>query len=332
MPMRLPPLNSLRAFEAAGRHGSIDRAARELHVTPAAVSHQVKALETHLGIELFRRLPRKIELTSAGAALLPKLSSGFALLGEAVDSVQRQAYPTRILVNVPPGLGSKWLMGKLPRFASVYPDIDLRIAARPTLADSARREQGDTEGLLEGGDIAIRFGHGIYPDHVVYKLFGSFALPLCSPRLLLGPRALRTPADLRYHTLLHYQHDVMLDMDRPTWSTWLKAAGVQGVDTGRGPTFNHVTLAMEAAADGMGVVLGVPIVASADLESGRLVAPFSLHLPLASAYYLVLTESAGQIPAVAAFRDWLLNEAANERWAQPDRVVDRAFDRTGTAA
>lgn len=324
MSTRLPPLNALRAFEAAARNGSIDKAARELHVTPAAVSHQVKALENRLGVALFRRLPRRIELTSAGEALLPKLTSGFALLGEAVDSVQRQAYPGRVLLNVPQGLGSKWLMGKLPHFAGLYPDIDLRIAARATLADSARREQGDTENLLEGGDLVIRFGHGNYPDHVVHKLFGSFALPLCSPRLLQGPHALRTPADLRYHTLLHYQHDVMLDMDRPTWSTWLKEAGVRGINTARGPTFNHVTLAMEAAADGMGVVLGVPIVASADLESGRLVAPFPLHLPLASAYYLVHAENADREPAVAAFRDWLLKEARNERWAQPGRVVAAA--------
>jgi LysR family glycine cleavage system transcriptional activator len=320
MSSRLPPLNALRAFEAAARHSSVDKAARELHVTPAAVSHQVKALETRLGVALFRRLPRKIELTSAGEALLPKLSSGFALLAEAVDGVQRQAYPARILVNAPPGLGSKWLLGKLPRFTSAYPDINLRIAARPTLADAARREQGDAENLLEGGDIVIRFGHGNYPDYRVQKLFGSFALPLCSPRLLSGAHPLLEPADLRHHTLLHYEHDVMLEMDRPTWSTWLRAAGVHDIYTGRGPTFNHVTLAMEAAADGMGVVLGVPIVASADLESGRLVAPFSLHLPLASAYYVVNTESAGRDPAVAAFRDWLLAEARNERWAQPPLV------------
>ncbi|MDR3415230.1 MAG: transcriptional regulator GcvA [Nevskia sp.] len=314
--MRLPPLNALRAFEAAARHRSVNKAARELHVTPAAISHQIKALEEQLGVQLFKRMPRRIELTVAGETCLPKLSAAFLQMEEAIASLRLMSQAGRILVNIPPALGARWLMPKLQRFSEVHPEIDLRIAVRPTMVDKARRERGETS-YLEGADIAIRFGGGEYPDHVAHKLFTSYSTPMCSPRLLEGEHPLRTPDDLRHHTLLHFEDDWHTDAERPTWDTWLKAAGVKDVNTRRGPTFNHITLAMDAAADGMGVVLGVLIAASADIAAGRLVVPFPLCLPVGASYYLVYPAEREPDAAVRAFRDWVLSEARAERWAEP---------------
>lgn len=319
--MRLPPLNALRAFEAAARHSSVHKASQELHVTPAAISHQIKALEEHLGVMLFKRTPRRITLTPAGEACLPKLTAAFAQMADAVAAAQQMSHAGRVMVSVAPALGSKWLIPKLAHFGDLHADIDLRISARQTLVDRIRGEIDRGGSLLEGGDVAIRLGDGDYPGYVTHKLFTSYSLPICSPRLLEGPKPLRTPDDLRHHTLLHYESDIALvDVGRPTWASWLEAAGVHGVNTRRGPTFNHVTLAMQAAADGLGVVLGVPIMASEEIADGTLVAPFDLSLPTGGSYYLIHTEAAEREPTIMAFRDWLLSEARSEPWAEPRMI------------
>lgn len=321
--MRLPPLNALRAFEAAARHSSVHKAARELHVTPAAVSHQVKGLEEFLGIMLFKRSPRRITLTPAGEACLPKLTAAFEQMAQAVAAAQQFAHAGRVVVTVPPALATKWLIPKLSTFRDRHGDIDLRISARQSLVDRSRGENDQGTHLLDGGDIAIRFGDGDYPGYVTHKLFTSYSLPMCSPRLLEGPNALRTPDDLRNHTLLHYESDIaMMDVGRPNWASWLKAADVRGVNTRRGPTFNHVALAMQAAADGLGVVLGIPVMASEEIAEGSLVAPFSLSLPTGASYYLVHTAAAEREPSIMAFRDWILSEAHSEPWAEPQPSAD----------
>lgn len=315
--MRLPPLNSLRAFEAAARHLSLRKAAAELHVTPAAISHQVKSLEEALGVMVFKRLPQQVELTLAGEALLPRLSAAFEEITQAVEAVRRLQQTGRVTVAAPPALASKWLAPRLNRFAALYPDIDLHITADVSLIDSVREDSGEGGNLLEGADLAIRSGHGEYEAYVVELLFPTYAIPMCSPRLLQGANPLRNPEDLRFHTLLHHETGIdHTDAERPNWATWLKRAGVQGVNEKRGPRFNQVAMAMEAAADGLGVVLGIPVVAAADLESGRLVMPFTLSLPMAASYYLVHSEKAAREPSVAALRDWLLAEAREERWAK----------------
>ncbi|HET8882491.1 MAG TPA: transcriptional regulator GcvA [Solimonas sp.] len=321
--MRLPPLNALRAFEAAARHSSVHKAAQELHVTPAAISHQVKGLEEYLGVMLFKRMPRRITLTPAGEACLPKLTAAFDQLAEAVAAAQQLAHAGRIIVTVPPALATKWLIPKLAHFRDRHADVDLRISARQSLVDRSRGEHDQPGNLLDGGDVAIRFGDGDYPGYVTDKLFTSYSLPMCSPRLLEGPNALRTPDDLRHHTLLHYESDIaMMDVGRPNWVSWLKAAGVRGVNTRRGPMFNHVTLAMQAAADGLGVVLGIPIMASEEIAEGSLVAPFSLSLPTGASYYLVRAAGAEREPSIKAFCDWILSEAHSEPWAEPQPSAD----------
>lgn len=315
--MRLPPLNALRAFEAAARHCSVHKAAKELNVTPAAVSHQIKTLEEHFGFDLFKREPRRLRLTPAAEACLPTLTAAFGHLAEAVAIAQQYAHAGRVTVSAPPAIAAKWMIPRLGRFRDLHPDIDLRIAARQSMRDLGG--DGEASGSpLEDADIAIRFGAGDYPDYVAHKLFDAYTLPMCSPKLLSGEHPLRTPEDLRFHTLIHYQSDnAMMDVGRPNWVSWLKAAGVRNINTRRGPTFNHVTLALRAAEDGLGVVLGTPITAAAELREGRLVTPFELSLPLGVAYYLLYAPTAKQQPAVMAFRDWILNEARNDTTRDP---------------
>jgi LysR family glycine cleavage system transcriptional activator len=317
----LPPLNALRAFEAAARHLSFAQAAKELHVTPAAISHQVKGLEEDLAVKLFRRQARGLELTSAGRVCLPKLSEGFDRLAEAVEKVRSSNAPGTLSVSAAPTFASKWLAPRLHRFVTALPNLDLRLNASTRLIDATKDEGPSGEAqlgsLMEDADIAIRFGSGRYPEFRVDKLFPVSVTPMCSPRLLAGEQPLREPADLRHHVLIH--DNIGSDDGRPMWQVWLEAAGVEGVDITHGLRFNHAVLALEAAADGLGVALGMPQIAALDLASGRLAAPFALRLPIASAYYLVCAGDRCDRSDVVAFRDWILQEAGRDSAAGAPR-------------
>jgi len=311
MSYRLPPLNALRAFESAARHLSFRKAAEELHVTPAAISHQMKILEDQLGVQLFRRLTRAIELTEVGRSFLPKLREGFERFAEAVEKVRSFENTGVLIVSVTPSFAIKWLIPRLYRFVTAHPDIDVRISANMRLIDSRRRDtrnklDGENE-LANDADIDIRFGSGKYPRCRVDKLFQVSLTPLCSPRLLEGMRPLKKPQDLRYHSLLH-DDTLEVSEGRPDWAMWLKAAGAEEVDTNRGTHFNHSILCNEAAIDGLGVVLGTREIAAHDLAMGRLVAPFDLSLQMELAYYVVSPEATADRPKVALFREWLLAE------------------------
>jgi LysR family glycine cleavage system transcriptional activator len=307
---RLPPLNALRAFEAAGRHLSFVQAARELHVTPAAVSHQVKALEEFLGVSLFRRGHRGLELTAAARACLPRLSEGFDRIAEAVERLRAEADAATLTVSSAPSFATKWLAPRLHRFAAAHPEVDVRINASTRLVDASRSgpgAAGEASSTLDDADVAIRFGTGVYPGYRVDKLMSVAVSPVCSPALLGGKNPLRTPEDLRRQVLIH--DNLVTDDGRPLWEAWLELAGVRGVDLSRGMRFNHSALALEAAADGLGVALGITALAAADIAAGRLARPFDLALSLSAAYYLVCAERACERPDVAAFRDWILAEA-----------------------
>ena len=193
MARSLPPLNSLRAFEAAARHLSFTKAAGELNVTPAAISHQIKALEEFLGVVLFRRLTRALRLTDAGQAAFPKVREGFDKLAEAVEILRAEEESKVLTVSVSPSFGAKWLVPRLDRFRAAHPDLEIRIDATDRLADF----QGDNV------DVALRYGMGNYPGLLVDKLFGAEMVPVCSPDLLDGPQPLQRPQDLAHHTLLH---------------------------------------------------------------------------------------------------------------------------------
>jgi len=268
MGRRLPPLNALRAFEAAARHLSLSRAADELSVTPAAVSHQIRTLEDHLGVALFRRDGRSLLLTDAGQACLPGIREGFERLASAIDEIDSLGMVGVLTVSVAPSFAAKWLVPRLDRFQVRHPEIDVRVSASMQVTDFSRDDV----------DLAIRYGAGRYPDLVVEKLLEESVFPVCSPGLLKEKGPIDTPEALRSHTLLH---DDSPDNDEscPTWAMWLKAAGVE-MDASRGPRFNQSSLVIEAAALGKGVALAKATLAAADLAEGRLVKPFPVNAPV----------------------------------------------------
>jgi LysR family glycine cleavage system transcriptional activator len=308
MRRRLPPLNSLRVFETVARHLSVTKAADELSVTPAAVSHQIKTIEDHLGISLFQRNKGNLLLTDAGQAILPGIRGAFEQLAAAIEEIDNLGDAGVLTISVAPSFAAKWLLPRLDKFQAKYPEIDVRVAASMSLADF----HGD------GVDLAIRYGAGRYPDLHVEKLLEEAVFPVCSPKLLNGPVPLDTPAALKHLTLLH---DDSPDDDPscPTWSMWLKAAGVEDVDGTRGPKFNQSSLVVEAAVLGRGVALGKSLLAAADLAEGRLVKPFGDAVSVDFAYFIVCPEAKLSLRKVALFHDWLRAEAGAA--ATPQRAA-----------
>lgn len=301
MARRLPPLNSLRAFEAAARHLSFKMAAEELHVTPAAVSQQVKALEDYYGVKLFHRLTRALRLTEAGSAALPALREGFAKLGEAADLLDAHLESGVLTVSVPPSFGAKWLVPRLDRFSAAHPDYELRIDATDALVDFG----------AGGIDVGLRYGRGEYEGLKVERMMSEVAFPVCAPALAEGQPPLLRPEDLVHHTLLHVQWK-MESESAPNWRMWLRAAGVEGVDPDRGPRFTVENLALQAAIEGHGVALVSSALVADDLKTGRLVRPFAPATTEATAfsYYLVYPPASGTDPKVQAFRQWIMEEVA----------------------
>jgi LysR family glycine cleavage system transcriptional activator len=289
----------LRAFEAAARHLSFKKAADELNVTPAAISQQIRALEDHCGAALFHRLTRALRLTDAGQAALPPLREGFDRLAEAAAAMRAPGNAGVLTVSVAPSFGAKWLVPRLDRFRSAHPEFDIRIDATDDLATFG----------ADGVDMALRYGRGAYRNLHAELLMPEIAFPVCSPRLLEGEWPLRRPEDLRHHTLLHVQWK-MEDDTAPNWRMWLRAAGVEGVNAERGPRFSADSMAVEAAAEGQGVVLAGSAMVEADLRAGRLVRPFppSVCEETAFSYFIVYPESRSRDPKVQAFRNWILSE------------------------
>src|ERR671921_2425488 len=232
----LPPLGALRAFEAAARLNSFSKAAHELNVTPAAISHQIHALEADLGVSLFHRLNRQVELTPAGRLLLPGLSEAFAGIRAAVRRVHAHNETGALTITASPSFVAKWLGLRLHRFQEKWPDVDVRISTSDEIVDLTRGEF----------DLAIRYGTGRYPGLDVELLLKNEVFPACSPRLLETGPPLRTPDDLRHHALIH---DTAVDRDplAPTWPMWLKAAGVKAPPTTGGLTFTSSYIALDAA-------------------------------------------------------------------------------------
>ncbi len=300
---QLPSLNALRAFEAAARHASFSRAAEELFVTPAAVSQQVRHLETELGVPLFSREKRRIALSEAGETLLPGIAAGLDSLASAVARVRRRGNDRGVQVSVSPTFASGWLIPRLDDFRVHHPDVAVRIDATMALA------RFDDDGV----DLAIRFGAGKYPGLKVDRLSGAEEVfPVSAPALLEGPHPLDEPGDLAHHLLLH---DGTRDLGgiMPDWAMWLRAAGVEGVDPNYGMTLMPYPMVISAAIDGQGVALGRGRAVAADLAAGRLVRPFPLALPLAFSNWLVYPPGGLARRPVVTFRDWLLAETAELR-------------------
>jgi LysR family glycine cleavage system transcriptional activator len=294
---RIYPLNALRAFEASARHLSFVKAAEELSVTPAAVSHQVKNLEEHLGLPLFRRRSRGLVLVESGQLLSSELREVFLSLDKAMERVIESDSRGSLTLTVAPTFAAMWFIPRLQKFYALHPDIDVRISTGLGLVDFQR----------DDFDAAIRLGHGQWFGLETIKLFDETVIPMCNPRLLEGPNALKSPDDLRNHVLLH-NHSMDYDPNAPTWGTWLDAAGASGVDALRGTHFSLPDHGLQAAIDGAGVVLGWRFLSAKDVAAGRVVELFDLALPLESTFYLVYPEAHSHRPNITALRDWLMQE------------------------
>jgi LysR family transcriptional regulator, glycine cleavage system transcriptional activator len=306
MPRRLPPLNALKAFEAAARHESFTRAAEELCVTQGAVSHQVKALEAELGLKLFNRERQRLVITEAGRAYLVVVRDAFDRIGDGTERLLQRQRGGALTVSTSPNFAAKWLVHRLGRFAEAHPEIDLRVSASMHHVDFAR----------EDIDLAVRHGDGTAPGLQVTRLCTEQLFPVCSPKLLNDRKALRTPSDLGRFTLLHVS-------DRQGWQQgwqqWLDFAGVAGVDPSRGLVLNQASMAIDAAVDGQGIALARTALAAWDLIGGRLVRPFDIAMPVSYGYWIVCSKAVAKLPKIVAFSDWLLAEAA-EDGRQLDRL------------
>jgi len=295
---RLPPLNALRAFEAAARHLNFSRAADELSVTPGAVSQQIQNLEEYVGAALFKRTPKGLLLTDAAQTALPALREAFDRLAEAASLLTAAVDGRRLTLTAPPSFAAKWLVPRLGAFEQAHPQVDVWLSAGIELVDLAAGEV----------DVAIRYGSGRYPGLEVRRLLNETVIPVISPELL-KEQPLETPDDLKNHVLLH-DGSPDLDDSCPDWSMWLAARGLRGVDGMRGPRFNQSSLVIEAAVNGRGVALAKLTLAQADLDAGRLVAPLQIATAVDFAYYLVHPKAKGRLPQVKAFISWIEAEAA----------------------
>ena len=295
-----PPLIAARSFEAAARHKSFLKAANELNVTPAAVSHQVKKLEQYLGQALFVRLNRAVELTDAGAALAATLRDIFIALDAALDPQRHQVRST-IVISAMPSLAAKWLAPRLPHFEARHPQWQVRMDVADKLADF-------TSGEL---DLALRYGRGKYPGLHARHWMQAEIHPVCSPALAARV-PLATPADLRRHTLIHNESSATGERP-PDWAEWLAQAGVERIDAERGPRFASTYMALEAAVAGHGVTLAAGPLVELDLASGRLVRPLALTVENPWAFWLVCPRQNLQDEKVKAMTAWLLQQAKTSK-------------------
>lgn len=299
MGRRLPPLNALRAFEAAARLLSFTKAAEELSITPSAISHQIRGLEAHLGVRLFRRASRSLMLTDEGQSYLPVLRDAFDAIHAATSRLATRRAAGPLTVSLLSSFAVRWLIPRLRRFQSSRPEIEVRLSTTARPVDFRR----------EDIDCAIRHGRGQWPGLAADLLLAEDLFPVCGPKLLEGRHPLKAPHDLALHSLFH------IAMRRDDWRVWLNAVGIADIDPERGPVFESSDLALRAAAEGLGVAIASSALVEDDLEKGRLVAPFDVRLPTDSGYYFVVPEDRREQPKIAAFRAWLLEEV--QRDARP---------------
>ena len=290
MGRRLPPLNSLKCFEAAGRLLSFTEAARELNVTQAAISHQIKVIEEYLGVSLFDRYPRRLALSEQGKALLPDVTEAFDRVSQAIGALSQEQYSNLVSVRLAPSFAAKWLSPRLKYFWLQFPEIDLCLFHAHDAVDFEREEI----------DIAVTYGKGDWPGVVADKLLGLDFFPVCSPVFMHNDKPLIKLDNLRYYSLLH-------DASYECWRDWIELAGVQGIDSDKGTIIDDTNVLIQAAIDGQGIALGSTTFVEDHLEAGRLVKPFDINLVNEFCYFVVCPESHLKNPAVRAFKEWLLS-------------------------
>lgn len=295
MGRQLPPLKALPAFEIAADRLSFSAAAEELHVTHGAISRQVKALEDHLGVALFRRFNRRIELTEAGLTLLPSVRQALHRLETGAAQVAVRPKQGPLVVSCLATFMMRWLIPRLYDFSAAHPGIEVRLSASHAPVDFAR----------DGIDMAIRIGQAPWPGGIsAHPFLEDRVGPVCSPAWLAANK-LERPSDLKRHTLLHTETRAQ------AWPEWIGATGVKGVDASSGLRFEHSYFSLEAAASGLGVAIGSFPLVEADWKSGRLVAPFGFAASNRS-YCLLVAKGAGGIGKIRAFRQWMLGLPAAE--------------------
>ena len=301
----VPGTRALRTLEAAARHLNFTRAADELGLTPAAVSHQIKELEDQLGMALFARTSRSVRLTEAGAVLSEASSDAIDLLNRAVSRAQKLARGQSLLkVTADAHFAAKWLMRRVDAFRAIRPDIELRFDISYEVRDFDRDDI----------DVGIRFGAGKYPGLAADRLFDNVLIPVCSPQLLANGPPLKVPRDLFNHRLVHIEWSRQ-GVTWPNWRMWMAAAGVDDFDDSRTVVFGTSSDAVQAAIDGSAVALADFAMVAHDLSEGRLVQPFDLGVRMAPefAYFLVYPQSSAEDPRIVAFRDWIMEEATKTR-------------------
>jgi len=294
MARRLPPLNGLKAFEAAARSESFTRAAEELSVTQGAVSHQVKSLEDTLGLKLFRRERQRLFLTEAGRDYLAVIRDAFDRIDVGTERLLQRQQSGVLTVSTSPDFAAKWLVNRLSRLADRHPDMDLRVSATTHYVDFARDDV----------DIAIRHGDGNWPELDVQRLYSERLFPICSPKLVAGRNRITKAADLLKFPLLRLE-------DAKNWTRLFEAAGVKGT-IGPGPVLNRASMLIDAAIDGQGIALARTALAAWDLINGRLVRPIDVSLRMANTYWVVCPQAASNVPKIATFRSWVLAEASED--------------------
>ncbi len=315
-PRRLPTLSSLRAFEAAARHGSFKLAAHELNVTPTSISHQVKSLEEQLKLRLFDRFNRRVELTDAGEQYAQSLTDAFDAIQAATSSVAGmagdQTVRQRLVIACNPGFVDCWLRARLADFQMAYPGIWPEI-----ISSDETREQ-----LAKGADLALHYGlplDGLTCD----LLTRTTVFPVCAPTLLTGSHALKAPGDLKHQTLLH-------EKDTRYWAQWLRQAGIAAdIDWHAGPVFHTSVLVVDTAVAGHGVGLADELIAGDHLAAGRLVKPFDLTMETKHASYFVTPATSDALPeGVEAFRGWVTGQIEQFRPLMDEIGRQQAYIRT----
>ena len=294
MGRRLPPLISLRVFEAVARHLSFTSAADELHVTQAAVSHQVKKLEEWLGITLFLRLNRSIKLTKEGEAYAKPLTAAFDALASATDDILKDNGSQSINIATFDSIAANWLAPRIRKFQEHSPDSAIKIVTQNFYSDFSSNDV----------DVEIRYGDGNWPNNYVVKIADEEIFPVCSPKLLGRKRKLNNVDDLQDYSLIH--DEMVME-----WNDWLSEAGGAKMKAAKGLRYNHSHIVIQSAIAGEGMALGRSLLIADDLDKGRLIAPFEFKIQSKFSYYLVCPKELADQAWIATFRDWLLEEAAH---------------------
>lgn len=292
---RLPPLNSLKAFECSARHLSFTKAAEELFVTQAAVSHQIKLLEDFLGTELFKRKNRALELTEIGQAYFIDVAKILRKLSEATDKIVAQKNDKHLTISVPQTFGMQWLVPHLSEFNRRYPDIEVRL----------KGVDQDEGALSKDVDIAIYYGRGYWDNLYVEKLVDEKLLILASPKLLENS-SVKNAEDLKKHTLIHIH-------TRDNWQNMMNNLQLEGMDIQHGPLFSHTFMALQAAVHGQGIVLANKILAQQEIDNGNLCVVLPSNLSDPKSFYVVNHLDQTTNERIVAFRDWITKSITQDK-------------------